>query len=595
MSTLLGCLWFLPIAFMFYCQHHVCEEYFIPAINCLVSKANASDKWYVQRWGEGAVAGATIMALGCNGPELFCNLISLYIGSDAGIGVVIGSEIFNLLIIIGCSVLFCPTMPLVLERASFVRDCSFYALSIGLLVWALTIRSPNEIDITEACVLLAAEVLFVLAVYFTSDIMNMCSKKKPELEQPLVNAVKKPQETTAHIHGVAAKVTVLPAGRMGFKGMQAENMTLDPINAGIMIKEAEATAPSSTPAAEVTNYRGSVGFNVGDEMMEYKSLREVRVVENSSFFYMDFAHNALDGITLKVEAKEDEGGIDRPSQTAMEQRTKLLELIASCSLGRKPKTSASSSGFDMPEEQAGKVYFHVYNAGLCGEGGAFSHFTHAMKKNSWDMKILAVVELLADLMLKPTLGCVDVKDTTKENRWPACFMGAMGWLAVYSFLMLEVATQINIQIPALSMAFLGVTVCAIGTSFPNAIASILMSKQDKSAAAIANALGSNVQNVFLAMAMPWAIFMATPTSWSHFLCVEPREQWTPVPQAPAESGQSTAEGVQWMLGTLVLVFCLALLPTAWTFSQSYGYFLCFVYVVYLIWTSLEALAPGIWS
>ena len=50
----------------------------------------------------------------------------------------------------------------------------------------------------------------------------------------------------------------------------------------------------------------------------------------------------------------------------------------------------------------------------------------------------------------------------------------------------------------------GITVCAIGTSFPNAVASVLMAQQNKPAAAIANALGSNVQNVFLAMALPWA-------------------------------------------------------------------------------------------
>ena len=52
----------------------------------------------------------------------------------------------------------------------------------------------------------------------------------------------------------------------------------------------------------------------------------------------------------------------------------------------------------------------------------------------------------------------------------------------------------------------GITVCAIGTSFPNAVASVLMAQQNKPAAAIANALGSNVQNVFLAMALPWVPF-----------------------------------------------------------------------------------------
>merc|ERR1711974_546263 len=152
---------------------------------------------------------------------------------------------------------------------------------------------------------------------------------------------------------------------------------------------------------------------------------------------------------------------------------------------------------------------------------------------------------------------------------------------------MEVATQINVQIPQLSMAFLGVTVCAVGTSFPNAIASVLMSKQDKSAAAIANALGSNVQNVFLAMAMPWLIYMATPTALSDYICTEHKEQWAPVPQEPPANGQSVSEGVGWMLGTLVVVVFLAVLPDTCTFSKPYGIFLCFLYVVYLSWTSYE--------
>jgi Ca2+/Na+ antiporter len=559
MSIALGLLWFVPIAFMFYCQHHVCEEYFIPAINCLVSKANGSPNPWVQRWGDSAVAGATIMALGCNGPELFCNLISLYIGSDAGIGVVVGSEIFNLLVIIGCSILFCPTMPLVLERASFIRDCAFYAFSIVLLVWALMINTPNQVDPSEALVLLVAEVLFVVTVYFTKDIENKIMGASPEAAV-VVDEDNKPNTA---IHGIAVKVTQEYCGRMQAKGGTKESWNLDVTAAGIY------TEPKDAPLSvkKTGNARTSVGFAfpkdgalVGTSMMNYADLREVRVI-SSGIFYMEFEHNTMEMVTLKVEVP---GGID--------QRNELLENITQYSLG--------------------KAWIHDYNSGLFGEGGAISHFQHAMVDSTWDMKVLAVVELLADLMLKPTLACVDVKDIKKEGRWPLCFVGAMMWLAVYSFLMLEVATQINVQIPQLSMAFLGVTVCAVGTSFPNAIASILMSKQNKSAAAIANALGSNVQNVFLAMAMPWIIFMATPTSWSHYICSVPRDQWTPVPQEPPKKGQSVTEGVEWMCGTLVLVIVMALMPQTCTLSKAYGIFLCLVYVLYLIWTSYEALAPS---
>ena len=50
---------------------------------------------------------------------------------------VVGSEIFNLLIIVGLTISAAPVVPLALERVPFARDCFFYALSIGLLYWAL--------------------------------------------------------------------------------------------------------------------------------------------------------------------------------------------------------------------------------------------------------------------------------------------------------------------------------------------------------------------------------------------------------------------------------------------------------------------------
>merc|ERR1719499_2062481 len=108
--------------------------------------------------------------------------------------------------------------------------------------------------------------------------------------------------------------------------------------------------------------------------------------------------------------------------------------------------------------------------------------------------------------------------------------------------MLEIAVQINYNIPALKTSFLGITVCAIGTSFPNAVASIIMAQQNKPAAAIANALGSNVQNVFLAMALPWVIYSA-------------QNGYAPISQNVA----GINEGVYWMMGTLILVVIFVLL------------------------------------
>merc|ERR1740138_1433343 len=157
-STAVGCLWFLMIGFMFFAQHHVCDAYFVPAINVFVERMRASPIQCAKRWGEEAVAGATICALGCNGPELFTNLISLYTGSDAGIGVVVGSEIFNLLIIVGAAVIYAPVLPLQIERVPFTRDVLFYAFSIVLLYWAL---EDQAIEFWESEVLLGAAAVYV--------------------------------------------------------------------------------------------------------------------------------------------------------------------------------------------------------------------------------------------------------------------------------------------------------------------------------------------------------------------------------------------------------------------------------------------------
>jgi|ERR1711924_350633 len=196
---------------------------------------------------------------------------------------------------------------------------------------------------------------------------------------------------------------------------------------------------------------------------------------------------------------------------------------------------------------------------------------HVCHDGSLFDKLCLIPHLLVDLMLKTTLFPVDVKDIRKEGRWAMCFCGAMSWLAVFSYGMLEIAEQIHCNINVIPNAFLGITVCAVGTSFPNAIASIIMAQQNKPAAAIANALGSNVQNVFLAMALPWVIYCCTQNLDS-------------IPQNVA----GINEGVAWMFGTLVLVFIMVVMPPFCAMNKSYGYLLTFVYLAYLVQTSGEA-------
>merc|ERR1712056_123337 len=80
----------------------------------------------------------------------------------------------------------------------------------------------------------------------------------------------------------------------------------------------------------------------------------------------------------------------------------------------------------------------------------------------------------------------------------------MIWLAVFAFAVTESCDGIHADF-GISQNVLGFTVAAAGTSFPNVFSGMVVSRQGKTTMALANALGANVQNVSLALALPWVM------------------------------------------------------------------------------------------
>lgn len=75
------------------------------------------------------IIGLTIVAFGTSAPELAVSMTAAIKGSnDIAIGNVVGSNIFNLLVVLGCSAAI---LPLVVEKSMIKRD---YPLSIGAVV-----------------------------------------------------------------------------------------------------------------------------------------------------------------------------------------------------------------------------------------------------------------------------------------------------------------------------------------------------------------------------------------------------------------------------------------------------------------------------
>ena len=82
----------IAVLYMFYGLAHVCEDFLVPALIILCERFNIPED----------VAGATLLAAGCNAPEMFTSIVGVFIDhSTVGAGTVIGSAPFNLLCIPG--------------------------------------------------------------------------------------------------------------------------------------------------------------------------------------------------------------------------------------------------------------------------------------------------------------------------------------------------------------------------------------------------------------------------------------------------------------------------------------------------------------
>eukprot|EP01095_Lingulamoeba_sp_RSL-Kostka_P007787 TRINITY_DN2528_c0_g1_i1.p1 TRINITY_DN2528_c0_g1~~TRINITY_DN2528_c0_g1_i1.p1 ORF type:complete len:518 (-),score=153.97 TRINITY_DN2528_c0_g1_i1:73-1626(-) len=115
------------------------------------------------------VAGATFMAAGTSSPELFTALVAIFGPiDDIGMGTVVGSAIFNISIIIGCSVLLSGTV-FYLDWKPMFRDCFVNACCF---VYLGVVFFDEKVTWYEALAGIGLYVLYVISMGFNTYTMN---------------------------------------------------------------------------------------------------------------------------------------------------------------------------------------------------------------------------------------------------------------------------------------------------------------------------------------------------------------------------------------------------------------------------------------
>ncbi len=141
----------LVLLLSFYLIAKVCDEYFVESLDQIAKKLNMSND----------IAGATLMAIGSSAPELFIAVIALVKPGNheaIGMGTIVGSAIFNILVIIGASAVVRNT---ILKWQPVLRDTMFYSISILLL---LLVFKDGSIDIIEASIFVAIYIIYLITL-----------------------------------------------------------------------------------------------------------------------------------------------------------------------------------------------------------------------------------------------------------------------------------------------------------------------------------------------------------------------------------------------------------------------------------------------
>jgi len=184
----------LIILYAFLALAIICDKFFEPSLEQISERLGLSED----------VAGATFMAAGSSAPELFTSISDAFVSQNSiGVGTIVGSAMFNILIIVAMSAAVTKEA-VKIDWRPVARDVTFYLIAIGMLVLVLTNDGSTCIDLATKTIVLdsnatettlcdhnfgiprsweGASMVFIYGVYilfmfFNKTILGRCSSEE---------------------------------------------------------------------------------------------------------------------------------------------------------------------------------------------------------------------------------------------------------------------------------------------------------------------------------------------------------------------------------------------------------------------------------
>ncbi|XP_055025254.1 sodium/potassium/calcium exchanger 2-like isoform X8 [Misgurnus anguillicaudatus] len=99
----------------------------------------------------------------------------------------------------------------------------------------------------------------------------------------------------------------------------------------------------------------------------------------------------------------------------------------------------------------------------------------------------------------------DVRKPSAKKFFPITFLGAICWIAGFSYLMVWWAHQVGETI-GITEEIMGLTILAAGTSIPDLITSVIVARKGLGDMAVSSSVGSNIFDITVGLPLPWLLY-----------------------------------------------------------------------------------------
>ncbi|XP_044061143.1 sodium/potassium/calcium exchanger 3-like isoform X7 [Siniperca chuatsi] len=457
--------------YMFHALAIVCDVYFVPSLEKVSENLQLSQD----------VAGATFMAAGSSAPELFTSLIGVFITKgDVGVGTIVGSAVFNILVIIGICGIF-SGQPISLSWWPLFRDAVFYILSIVVLILVIY---DEKVMWWETIILISMYGIYIIIMKFNRSLCSLVERHCRRAGQPCLGSLRRTtavgsvgdcdNDMVPLKPGAGARVySCVVAGQDSGVVMVDEMLNLHPHQLSFSEASLRLLITPHFPPFTRLRMAGCIVINERQRLIRARVGPEEGGASGEESLGANGPWGRENGTVAEGDMQPLDGERERGKETGGETGG-----------GTQPKEEEE----DEEEQEEGEE-----------ENAPFKPF---VLPDGWCVRVKWLLSWPVSILLHCTIP--DCSLPRWERWYLLTFLSSTLWIAIFSYLMVWMVTIISYTL-GIPEVIMGITFLAAGTSVPDCMASLIVARRGMGDMAVSNSIGSNIFDVLLGLGFPWAL------------------------------------------------------------------------------------------